>query len=158
MTVEKMLAGQRSPRNHIIMEVLRDYGYVDARGMGVRTKVIPALKSSGAHWDVEATDDFVKTTVGKATETPLFDKNLPQSASILSGKRRESVGKVTDVIMLACQESPSVTIPELASLLGITERSVQRHIQKLQQTGRLARVGGRKNGYWEVVSTPLFRG
>ena len=26
MTVEKMLAGQRSPRNPIIVEVLRDYG------------------------------------------------------------------------------------------------------------------------------------
>lgn len=38
MTVEKMLAGQRSPRNPIIVEVLRDYGYVDARGMGVRNR------------------------------------------------------------------------------------------------------------------------
>ena len=34
MTIEKMLADQRSPRNPIIMEVLCDYGYVDARGMG----------------------------------------------------------------------------------------------------------------------------
>ena len=47
MTVEKMVAGQRSARNLIIVEVLRDYGYVDARGMGVRTKVIPALKAVG---------------------------------------------------------------------------------------------------------------
>ncbi|MDI9764885.1 ATP-binding protein, partial [Morganella morganii] len=31
MSVEKMVAGQRSPRNTIIMEVLRDYGYVDFR-------------------------------------------------------------------------------------------------------------------------------
>ena len=31
-----MIAGQRSPRNPSIVEVLRDYGYVDARGMGVR--------------------------------------------------------------------------------------------------------------------------
>ncbi len=34
MTVEKMIAGRRTPRNPIIMEVLRDYQYVDARGMG----------------------------------------------------------------------------------------------------------------------------
>ena len=34
MTVEKMLAGQRSARNPLIVEVLRDCGYVDARGMG----------------------------------------------------------------------------------------------------------------------------
>ncbi len=66
MTVEKMLAGQRSARNHIIVEVLRDYGYVDARGMGVRAKVVPALKARGTKWNVDATEDFVKTTVEKA--------------------------------------------------------------------------------------------
>ena len=44
MTVEKMVAGQRSARNPLIVEVLRDYGYVDARGMGVRNKIIPLLR------------------------------------------------------------------------------------------------------------------
>ena len=38
MTVEKMIAGQRSPRNPSIFGVLRDYGYVDARGMGCAKK------------------------------------------------------------------------------------------------------------------------
>lgn len=32
MTVETMLAGQHSPRNPLLVEVMRDYGYVDARG------------------------------------------------------------------------------------------------------------------------------
>jgi len=44
MTIEKMIAGRRSPRNHAIVDVLRDYGYVDARGMGVRNKIIPLLR------------------------------------------------------------------------------------------------------------------
>jgi ATP-dependent DNA helicase RecG len=43
MTIDKMLAGQRSPRNSLLVEVLRDYGYVDARGMGVRTKIVPLM-------------------------------------------------------------------------------------------------------------------
>lgn len=58
MTVEKMLAGQRSPRNPLIVDVLRDYGYVDARGMGVRTKIVPLLIShNGVAPEFEATDD-----------------------------------------------------------------------------------------------------
>jgi ATP-dependent DNA helicase RecG len=62
MTVNKMIAGQRSPRNPLIMEILRDYGYVDARGMGVRTKVIPLMKSQNKAAPVfEATDDYLKT-------------------------------------------------------------------------------------------------
>jgi len=64
MTVAKMLAGQRSARNPIIVEVLRDYGYVDARGMGVRRKIVPLVRQySGNEVSFEATDDFLRTTL-----------------------------------------------------------------------------------------------
>ncbi len=66
MTIEKMLAGQRSPRNILIMEVLRDYGYVDYRGMGIRTKVIPLMRRiNHAEPIFEATEDHVKTVLPK---------------------------------------------------------------------------------------------
>lgn len=64
MTIEKMKAGQRSPRNTLVMEVLRDYGYVDYRGMGVRTKVVPLTKAlTGKEPEFEATEDYLKTTL-----------------------------------------------------------------------------------------------
>jgi ATP-dependent DNA helicase RecG len=59
-----MIAGQRSPRNPLIAEILRDYGYVDARGMGIRTKVIPLMKKFNKADPVfEATDDYLKTVL-----------------------------------------------------------------------------------------------
>ena len=64
MTVAKMIAGQRSPRNPLIVEVLRDYGYVDARGMGVRNKIIPLLeKHNGTEPEFEATEDYLKVVM-----------------------------------------------------------------------------------------------
>jgi len=64
MTVEKMIAGQRSPRNPLIVEVLKDYGYVDARGMGVRTKIIPLMRQHNKADPVfETTDDYLRTTL-----------------------------------------------------------------------------------------------
>jgi ATP-dependent DNA helicase RecG len=64
MTVEKMLAGQRSPRNPILIEVMRDYGYVDARGMGVRRKIVPLIRAfSGENARFEATDDYLRVTL-----------------------------------------------------------------------------------------------
>lgn len=64
MTIEKMKAGQRSPRNTLIMEVLRDYGYVDYRGMGVRTKIVPLTRAlTGKEPEFVATDDYLKTTL-----------------------------------------------------------------------------------------------
>lgn len=62
MTVDKMVLGQRSPRNPVIMDVLRDYGYVDARGMGVRTKMFPLMrKFNHCNPVFELTDDYLKT-------------------------------------------------------------------------------------------------
>lgn len=64
MTVEKMKAAQRSPRNTIVMEVLRDYGYVDYRGMGVRPKIVPLTKAlTGKEPEFELTDDHLKTVL-----------------------------------------------------------------------------------------------
>ena len=64
MTVEKMLAGQRSARNPIVVEVMRDYGYVEHRGMGVRRKIVPLTRDhAGKDAGFEATDDFVRVTL-----------------------------------------------------------------------------------------------
>jgi len=64
MTVDKMLAGQRSPRNPIIVDVMRDYGYVEARGMGVRRKIVPLTKGyTGKDAQFILTDDYLKVII-----------------------------------------------------------------------------------------------
>lgn len=70
MTVEKMLAGQRSARNSIIVGVLRDYGYVDARGMGVRRKIVPLVReASGEEPRFDAEDDFLTVVLPRNDPT-----------------------------------------------------------------------------------------
>lgn len=67
MTIEKMLAGQRSPRNPLLVEVMRDYGYVDARGMGVRRKIVPLVRAAtGRDAVFEVTDDYVRVILPRA--------------------------------------------------------------------------------------------
>ena len=64
MTVEKMIAGRRCARNNILMEIMRDYGYVDHRGMGIRSKVLPLLKAhKHPEPSFEANEDHLKTTL-----------------------------------------------------------------------------------------------
>lgn len=64
MTIEKMLAGQRSPRNPIIVEIMRDYSYVDMRGMGVRRKIVPLTRNySGKDAGFELTDDYLRVVI-----------------------------------------------------------------------------------------------
>ena len=64
MTIEKMLAGQRSPRNPIIVEIMRDYGYVDMRGMGVRRKIVPLTREyTGKDAQFDLTDDHLRVVI-----------------------------------------------------------------------------------------------
>lgn len=44
VTVEGIRQGLRYARNQTLVNVMRDYGYVDARGMGVRAKVVPGMR------------------------------------------------------------------------------------------------------------------
>ena len=69
MTVEKMVAGQRVPRNLLISETLRDYSYSDARGMGVRNKIIPQMRAqNGVDPEFEATEDYLRLTLRRGTD------------------------------------------------------------------------------------------
>lgn len=70
MTIAKMLAGQRSPRNILITEIVRDYGYVDNRGMGVRRKVLPLMRRENhVEPEFEVTEDYVRTVLRRAVPT-----------------------------------------------------------------------------------------
>ncbi len=61
VNVDKMKAGFRSSRNQLLVEVLRDFNYVDARGMGVRNKIIPSVKAhNGIEPEFIATEDYLK--------------------------------------------------------------------------------------------------
>lgn len=64
MAVQQVLAGRRSPRNLLISEVMRDYGYADARGMGVRIKIVPLLRQrNGAVPGFDANADHLGLTM-----------------------------------------------------------------------------------------------
>jgi ATP-dependent DNA helicase RecG len=66
MTVEKMIAGLRSPRNSAIAEIMKDFNYADSRGMGIRTKIIPLMrKYNNCDPVFDVTDDYVKVILYK---------------------------------------------------------------------------------------------
>ena len=70
MTIEKIKAGQQTPRNTHMVRILRDYGLMDDRGMGIRRKVIPLMQEwNGTDPEFEATDDYFRVILWKRTES-----------------------------------------------------------------------------------------
>ena len=45
-----------------------------------------------------------------------------------------------------------MTISKLAEALAVTTRAIEKQLAKLQEQGRLRRVGPARGGHWEVLS------
>lgn len=159
MTVEKMIGGRRTPRNTMIMEVLRDYQYVDARGMGIRTKVIPIMKSfNGTEPEFESTEDYLKTILvfngpknepNKTADDPINDpKTLANDPK--NTMSDPSADPKTDILTLIA-ESPSITYTEIAVSINKSPATVKRYLQVMKENGVISRSGGKKGGKWIIL-------
>lgn len=55
--------------------------------------------------------------------------------------------KILEVI----KNNPQITQEELANVIGLTRKSINSNMKKLQENGLLKRIGADKNGYWQVA-------
>lgn len=62
------------------------------------------------------------------------------------------LGKSSLRILEMVYKEPFVTIPELAKDIGISQRAVEKSIQKLKKQKLLARREGEKAGFWEIIT------
>ena len=135
MTIEK-LGTVSLPRNPLLFGIMHRMGLVEKIGSGLKRITDMCREQETHESEIQADHDWFRIV--------FFRK------SVGSGK---SSGK-TDVLILERLTSvPSTTIPELAATLDLTTRAVEKQIAKLKDSGRLIRVGSRKDGHWEVKET-----
>ena len=49
------------------------------------------------------------------------------------------------------EKDASVTAEQMAEMIGISPRAVEKHIANLKSKGIIDRVGPDKGGHWEVI-------
>lgn len=102
------------------------------------------LQTFNTSWDYHLNNEY-------SVEDISIDK--VQNAIQNVGK---DVGKdVTDLqrkIQDYMKNDPFITIPELAKLMSVTNRTVERNIAILKEKGIIRRYGGRKDGKWIVYN------
>lgn len=85
--------------------------------------------------------EFIQTT---------SDKNVGSNVGINVGINYSSLPQ-SDRALALLRTSPKMTTRELAELLGLSSRQVERLLSALKASGRLARVGANRNGTWQVL-------
>lgn len=59
--------------------------------------------------------------------------------------------KGREKIIAALKQTPHITMSDLAALIGISAKGVEKNIKILRDQGIIRRVGPDKGGHWEVV-------
>jgi ATP-dependent DNA helicase RecG len=122
-------------RNPLLANTCFLGGYIDAWGRGT-LKIINACKDVGL-----PEPEIVEKNGG--VSTTLFVQS-PES------NVEKSSEKSSEKIIRAIKKNPAVSAQELADMIGITRRAVEKHLSKLKEKGVIERVGPDKGGHWEA--------
>jgi ATP-dependent DNA helicase RecG len=63
----------------------------------------------------------------------------------------EMSGEMSEKIIALLNKDNRITIPEIAKIIGVTDRTIERKIQGLQKMNFIQRIGPNKGGHWEVI-------
>jgi len=136
---------------HIIkVQTFKRVGIIEQWGNGLRIIADELLKypEIGKDWKepgIEFRVTFSKKNFIPDTSEEIFTDTSGKMSGKMSGK---TSGKILELIA----SNSNITIPEIAKNIGLTERSVERNIQKLQANGKLKREGAAKGGHWEIIN------
>lgn len=64
--------------------------------------------------------------------------------------RSEGSEKSSEKILRLISENKYISAQELAEILGISSRAVEKQISNFKDKGLLKRIGSDKGGYWEI--------
>ena len=128
-------------RNPVIADIFNRLRYMDRRGSGFKKIVedyqMYANVSNGAK------------PVFKS-ELSSFFITLPNLQYVVKDVVKDVVKEQADILSIMA-ENPTVTAAELASMLGLTSRHIQRLIKDLVEKEIIRREGGRKFGKWIIL-------
>ncbi|MDO5606949.1 MAG: winged helix-turn-helix transcriptional regulator, partial [Capnocytophaga sp.] len=59
---------------------------------------------------------------------------------------------IFNAIIDAIKENPKVTQKMLSETIGLSRRAIEWNMNKLKESKKIQRVGGKKDGYWVTMT------
>ena len=136
-----MQSGQSSIRNKVLAPIFKRLGIIEQWGNGLKL-IADELKKYpeiGFEWKEP----------GMAFRVIFYKKKKSDNepAEVVAETSEKTSEKIIELIEL----KDIITISEIAAKIGISERSVERNLQKLQLAKKLLRDGPDKGGHWKIL-------
>jgi ATP-dependent DNA helicase RecG len=65
------------------------------------------------------------------------------------------VNQVADKVLVMIRADAKVTAQKMVIALGVTDKTIKRHLKILREQGRIKRVGSDKAGHWKIIEKPF---
>ena len=148
-------------RNPLLADFLSRLGLMERRGSGMK-KIINTYRRyeqlSGCHapeftsnasefhvtlWNLNYDGSNNNTTTAKASQEVEFIKEPVEFT-------KEFI-KASRQIYKLISMNPKVSTIQMADSMGLSTRQVLKYLKRLQELGKITRVGGRKMGEWKII-------
>ena len=143
-TQEMFFRGISRPRNDMLMRIFMNMNLTEHTGHGIPTILARYGKDA-----FEIEDSYILITIP-------YDSAVLEE---LSGKHDVGLNVGTNVGLNATEKkilgillsNPDEIAENIATSIGVTKRTIERNLKKLQEKGFLLRSGSRKTGKWIVI-------
>ena len=132
LTVEKIRSGTSNIRNPILVSYVAK-GLLPYKGLGSGIK--------------RALEDWPNISFADDREGCMFIATVYRNEPMIPVEAKKSSQKIIELM----QSDPAITIADLASTIGVTDRAIKKQIETLKAQGRIRRIGPDKGGHWEVT-------
>ena len=137
VTQDEFLEGFSTPKNPELMKVFYDLDLVEQMGTGI-IKILKVYDKNA----FEFFPNFIRVTF-KFNKNTFINNELNEAPLYIS--------TTNSFIIKLMNENPKITQRELALVLGITTRGVQKNIKYLIDNKIIKRDGSDRGGKWKVI-------
>lgn len=148
------------PYNPLIAQTFFKAGFIESWGRGFEKikKECEQYKTPIPEIEIKTSGVMVKCNPSKLYMNLLNEIirknvqiNVPKNVQInVQIKENEKLTKTEKQILDIISENPQITQVNMAKILKITPKTVQRGITTLKEKGIIERVGANKKGYWKL--------
>ena len=133
-------------KNPILAWFFVNIGRADRMGSGIRNLYKYTKIYSGGEPELIEGDVF--KTIVPLSPAPRGRAGTPQTVPDVPDVPN---GETALLILNSISDKPTITYAQLSEMLSINRKTIQRHIQKLKEAGKVKRIGSERTGRWEIV-------
>jgi ATP-dependent DNA helicase RecG len=147
---EKEFGTKSVLRNPNIAALFHRIEYIEQMGTGIN-RMQGQVKEYGLKPISFTFTTFVTATFERGAETIEKSEEVRDKFGINSVEIRNKFGKNALNVLESIKANNSIKSNQIAEMLSLTQRTVEKKIAELKNAGILKRVGSKKTGYWEIA-------